>query len=62
MYYQYPYYYPNYTGRAETGMSMMEMDEMKQMMMEHMRMTQQIKQKVDMIDERLRKMEEKMMR
>jgi len=40
----------------------MEMDEMKQMMMEHMRMTQQIKQKVDMIDERLRKMEEKMMR
>ena len=34
---------------------------MKQMMMEHMKMTQQIKQKVDMIDERLRKMEEKMM-
>ena len=31
------------------------------MMMEHMKMTQQIKQKVDMIDERLRKMEEKMM-
>lgn len=60
--YQYPYYYyPNYTGRTEAGMPMMGMDEMKQMMMEHMKMTQQIKQKVDMIDERLRKMEEKMM-
>lgn len=42
-------------------MPMMGMDEMKQMMMEHMKMTQEIKQKVDMIDERLRKMEEKMM-
>ncbi|MFS0752795.1 hypothetical protein [Oceanobacillus sp. 1P07AA] len=61
MNYQYPYYYPNYTGRTEASMPMMGMDEMRQMMMEHMKMTQQIKQKVDMIDERLRKMEEKMM-
>ncbi|MEN1970693.1 hypothetical protein WMZ97_21975 [Lentibacillus sp. N15] len=61
-YYQYPNYYPNYTGRTETDMSMIGMEEMKNMMMEHMRMTQQIKQKVDMIDDRLRKMEEKMMR
>jgi hypothetical protein len=43
-------------------MPMMGMDEMKQMMMEHIRMTQQIKQKVDMIDKRLRIMEEKMVR
>ncbi|MDC3426172.1 hypothetical protein NC797_16875 [Aquibacillus sp. 3ASR75-11] len=61
MHYQYPYYYPNHTGRTE-AMSMTGMDEMKQMMMEHIKMTQQIKQKVDMIDERLRIMEEKMMR
>ena len=61
MYNQYPYYYPNYTGRTE-AMPMTEMDEMKQMMMEHIKMTHQIKQKVDMIDERLRIMEEKMMR
>ena len=61
MNYQYPYYYPNYAGRTEASMPMMGMDEMKKMMMEHMKMTQEIKQKVDMIDERLRKMEEKMM-
>lgn len=60
MYYQCPNYYPNFTGRAETNMSMMEMEEMKQMMIEHLKMTQQIKQKVDMIDERLRKMEDMM--
>lgn len=41
-------------------MPMMEMEEMKQMMMEHVKMTQQIKHKVDMIDERLRKMEDMM--
>ena len=60
MYYQYPNYCPNFTGRAETNMPMIEMEEMKQMMMEHVKMTQQIKQKVDMIDERLRKMESMM--
>ncbi|WP_067728718.1 hypothetical protein [Oceanobacillus damuensis] len=62
MNYQYPYCYPIYSGRSEANMPMMGMDEMKQMTMEHMKMTQQIKQKVDMIDERLRKIEEKIMR
>jgi len=41
-------------------MSMMEMEEMKQMMMAHVKMTQQIKQNVDMIDDRLKKMEDMM--
>ncbi|ASK61312.1 hypothetical protein CFK37_03520 [Virgibacillus phasianinus] len=60
MYYQYPYYCSNYTGRTETNMSMMETEEMRQIMMAHMDLTQQIKQKVDMIDKRLIKMEEVM--
>jgi hypothetical protein len=64
LYYQHPYYNPYYTGRTEMNMPMMEMDkmeQMKQMMMEHMKTTRQIKQKVDMIDERLKRMESKMM-
>lgn len=60
MYSQYPYPCPYYTGRTEMNMPMMgmnEMEQMKQMMMEHMEMTRQIKQKVDMIEEQLRRME-----
>lgn len=55
-------HYPYWAGRTETGMSTVEMDDMKKMMMENLKMTQQIKQKVDMIDDRLSRMEEKMMR
>lgn len=61
MYSQYPYAYPYYNGRTEmNNMPMMEMEKMKQMMMEHMETTRQIKQKVDMIEELLRRMESKM--
>lgn len=65
MYQQYPYHYPYYTGRAEMNMPMMDMDkmeQMRQMMMEHIVVTKQIKQKVDMIDGRLKKMEQMMMK
>ncbi|WP_240374040.1 hypothetical protein [Bacillus piscicola] len=39
------------------NMPMNDMDDMKKMMREHMKMTQEIKQKVDRIEERLRRME-----
>ena len=58
--YSYPYYYP---GRSEMNMPDMDMDQMKQMqqmMMEHMEANRQIKQKVDVIEEQLRRMEKYM--
>lgn len=42
-------------------MNMSKMEEMKNMMMEHMRLTQAIKNQLDDIDQRLRKMEHMMM-
>lgn len=63
MYSQYPPNHPYYTGRRnEMNMPMMDMEQMKQMMMEHMMVTQQIKQTVDSIDERLATMERMMMK
>jgi len=49
--------------RFEMNMPEMDMEQMKQMqqmMMEHMETTKQIKQKVDMIEEQLRRMEKHM--
>ena len=51
----YPYYY---MGRSE--MDTEQMQQMQQMMMEHVEMTRQIKQKVDRMEEQLHRMEKHM--
>lgn len=62
--YPYPYHFPYYDmGRSEMNMpemGMEQMQQMQQMMMEHMETTRQIKQKVDMIEEQLQRIEEHM--
>jgi hypothetical protein len=59
------YYYPVYPSYRSSHDDMMmpgmeKKDQMMEMMKQHMMVTNEIKQKVDMIDQRLRRMEEMM--
>jgi len=58
--YPYPYYYPRRSEMNMPEMDMEQMEQMQQMMMEHIETTKQIQQKVDMIEEQLRRMEKHM--
>ncbi|MFD1363223.1 hypothetical protein [Lentibacillus salinarum] len=65
MYYTQPYpayYYPYQSNRGETMMSNNNMQQMQmmEMMKEHMRMTEEIKQMVYEINERFKRMESNM--